>query len=139
MKLRREHNADFGFTSLETFDLSFSNGVLFSGQSANDILHIWILPAIHINAVTCNATRLLTAPHDYDHDDVAVVGSSDRNINRSKRPVDRQICMKQTNDCHIRTNCYTGQPFDIHVLVTHQVRCYASIFILSRISTLHTA
>ena len=60
MKLRREQNADFWFTAIETFKISFPNGVLFPGKSVNDILYIWMLstPAIHINAVvTRNSSK----------------------------------------------------------------------------------
>ena len=56
MKLRREQ-AGF-FTATETFEISFPNGVLFSGKSTNDILYIWRSPMLHINAVvTHNAAK----------------------------------------------------------------------------------
>jgi len=65
MKLRREQNADFWFTAMETFEISFPNGVLFSGKSVNDMLYIWTSPAIHVNAIaTHNASK-----RSYSHDD----------------------------------------------------------------------
>ena len=108
MKLRCEHNADFRFTATETFDLSFSNGVLFSGQLVNDILHIWTSPAMHINAVMGNAMGLLNAPHDHDDnldpDQIDIVAGPDQNMSRTKRPFDRQICPNLTDDRQIRPN-----------------------------------
>jgi len=57
MKLRQEEQVGFWFTA-ESFEISFPNGVLFSGKSINDILYIWISPAIHIDAVvTHNAFK----------------------------------------------------------------------------------
>ena len=102
IKLRREQNADFRFMATETFDLSFSNGVLFSGQSVNDILHIWTSSAIQINAVIRNVTRMRNADIDGNLD---IVDSPDQNINRTKWPFDRQIHPNEPSDRHIETSC----------------------------------
>ena len=61
MKLRRELQADFAFTALETFDLTYPNGVVFTEKSVNDILYIWESPSLRINAVTTrNASKKRT-------------------------------------------------------------------------------
>ena len=70
MKLRREQNAKFWFTAIEAFDLTFPNGVLFSGESVNDILYIWTssTPAIRINAVITRNAFKRQRPTDDDVD-----------------------------------------------------------------------
>jgi hypothetical protein len=52
MKFRREHHADFQFTSLESFMLKAANGFEVHGRSINDILHVTLSSLSEINAVS---------------------------------------------------------------------------------------
>jgi hypothetical protein len=68
MKLRRERNADFRFTAVEEFVISFPNGVRFSGKSVDDICYIWTSSAIRINVVvTRNASKKRKSLEELDH------------------------------------------------------------------------
>ena len=68
MKLKQEQNAGFQFIVIETFTVLFSIGVLFSNKSINNILHIWILSKLLINAVSPHsASKCQRSSHESIH------------------------------------------------------------------------
>src|SRR5271155_2315978 len=57
MKFRREHKADFKFTSLESFTMTAANGFKLVGNSINDILYTALSsqPQANVAATRCAA------------------------------------------------------------------------------------
>jgi len=110
MKLCREEQPDFWFTTTETFEISFPTGVLSPGKSVTPILHIWTSssPAIHTNAIVTHSA--------------------------AKRANSQQHVAPQTMlDLAIQTT--TG----IFASAMHLAQRFANTHISGQIMTLHTA